>query len=244
MDSSFSQEKLYVCLGPRPRLSFLVTPSFPHPPPLCLPPLSPSRLLPPAQWGTTVCRERSYPLDLAPGLLIYFISHRFSILCHFFLSPTPSLPLPSFFLSTESFSSLIPYKHTNRISISQRGKKEWKKQESEGMGQDRIFHQSELWENVHKQIEKYRYAGEVKMRKEVERKINTPTCTQVHAHTQNKVCVLWMGPTYKAAIYLYTITAALHSEVSKHLGVTTCEREEETQNNFFHQVTFWPWCPC
>ena len=108
-------------LAPCPPLSFLVTPSLPHPPPLCLPPLSPSRKLPPAQWGTTVCRERSYPLDLAPGVLIYFISHRFSILCHFFLSPTPSLPLPSFFLSTESFSSLIPYKHTNRISISQRG---------------------------------------------------------------------------------------------------------------------------
>lgn len=90
---------------------------------LSLSSLSPSHPLPPAQWGTTVCRERSYPLDLAPGVLIYFISHRFSILCHFFLSPTPSLPLPSFFLSTKSFSSLIPYKHTNRISISQKKKK-------------------------------------------------------------------------------------------------------------------------
>lgn len=45
------------------------------------------------------------------------------------------------------------------------------------------------------------------MRKEVERKINTLMCThiytQTHAH-HNKVSVLWMGPTYKAAIYLYT----------------------------------------
>lgn len=47
-----------------------------------------------------------------------------------------------------------------------------------------------------------------------------------------------MDPTYQAAIYLYTIRAALHSEVSKHLGVSADERKEKTQNNFFHQVTF------
>lgn len=40
MDSGSSEEKLYVCLGPCPRFSFLATPSLPHPPSLCLFPLS------------------------------------------------------------------------------------------------------------------------------------------------------------------------------------------------------------
>ncbi len=56
------------------------------------------------------------------------------------------------------------------------------------------------------QTEKYRYASEVKMRKEVESKIDTlshstyahtdtHTHTHTHTHTYNKVC-----PIYKAAI--------------------------------------------
>lgn len=143
-----------------PPLSFLVTPAFPPPPSLRLATLSPPHLLPPAQWGTSVCHERSYPLDLASGVLIYFISHRFSSLCHFFYRPLPpfhrhlsSYPQNHFHLSF----------HTNILTeflLGWREKKEWKKQESKGMGRDRVFHQSKLWEIVHKQIEKYRYASE------------------------------------------------------------------------------------
>lgn len=105
-----------------------------------------------------MCHERSYPLDLAPGVLIYFISHRFSILCHF-LSPTPSLPLPSFFLSTKNHFHLSF--HTNILTefLLVWKKKKGGTQESKGMGQDCILHQSKL-----------------KMREEVGRKINTIRC--------------------------------------------------------------------
>lgn len=127
----------------------------------------------------------------------------------FFLSPTPSFPWPSFFLSAKSFSSLIPYKRTNRISISQKEKKNGKRKKVRGW--DKIAFSIRV--NSEK-IEKYRYASKVKMRKEVERKINTFMCT----HTTR--CVLWMGPTYKTAIYLYTITATLHSEVSLNTRVS------------------------
>lgn len=123
MDTGFTQEKLFVCLGPSSCFSFLVNPFPPSSPSLS--PFLSIFLAPLAQRGTTVCRERSYPLDLAPELLIYFIfSSIFLLSAIFFLSPTPSLPLPFFFLSTKSFSSLIPYKHTNRISISQRKRME------------------------------------------------------------------------------------------------------------------------
>lgn len=108
-----------------PCFLFLSGSVFP-PSPLSLSPTSLSLhfFLPAAQWGTTVCCERSYPVDLAPGVLIYFISHWFSILCHFFLSPTPSFSVPSFFFfsTRKSFSSLIPWKHTNRTAISQERK--------------------------------------------------------------------------------------------------------------------------
>ncbi len=97
-------------------------------------------------------------------------------------------PLPPFHCHLSSYpqNHFHLSSHTNILTefLLVRGKKEWKKQESEGMGQDRIFHQSELWETVHKQIEKYRYAREVKMRKEVERKINTLVCTHKHTLTQ------------------------------------------------------------
>lgn len=44
------------------------------------------------------------------------------------------------------------------------------------------------------------------------------------AHTPNKVCVLWIGPTYRAAIYLSTKTATLHSEVSLNIWVSLLVR--------------------
>lgn len=50
--------------------------------------------------------------------LIDFLSS--AVFFFFFYRPLPPLPSPSFFL-TKSVSSLIPYKHTNRISISQEG---------------------------------------------------------------------------------------------------------------------------
>lgn len=103
-------------------------------------------------------------------------------------------PLPPFHghLSSSPQNHFHLSSHTNVLTefllVRKKKKKtEWKKQESKGMGQDCIFHQSELWENVHKQIEKYRYASEVKMRKEVERKINTLMCT----HTTRYVFYGW-----------------------------------------------------
>lgn len=96
---------------------------------------------------TTACDERSHPLDLAPGVLIFFSSHRFPILCHFFFksAPSPTSPrLSSFFLFTKSFSSLMPHKHANRISISpaerrEGKKKKEKKQEGKRTGQKSHF---------------------------------------------------------------------------------------------------------
>ena len=84
------------------------------------------------------------------------------------------------------------------------------------MGQDRIFHQSDLWENVHKQIEKYRNASEVKMRKEGRENQYTQVHARAHAHTST----ITVRPTYKAAIYLHTITVALRSEVSLNTRVS------------------------
>lgn len=192
MDTGFTQEKLFVCLGPNSCFSFLVNP-FPPSSPSLSPSFLSIFLAPLAQRGTTVCRERSYPLDLAPELLIYFIfSSIFLLSAIFFYRPPPpfrchfsSSPQNHFHLSS----------HTNILTeFLLVREKEWKKQESKGMVQDCIFHQSELWENVHKQIEKYRYARGVKMSKEVEGKINILMCmhvcahTHTHTHIHNKVC--------------------------------------------------------
>lgn len=132
----------------------------------------------------------SWPCSRTSDIFHLFID--FSTLCHFFYRPPPpfrchfsSSPQNHFHLSS----------HTNILTeFLLVREKEWKKQESKGMVQDCIFHQSELWENVHKQIEKYRYARGVKMSKEVEGKINILMCmhvcahTHTHTHIHNKVC--------------------------------------------------------
>lgn len=94
-----------------PCFLFLSGSVFP-PSPLSLSPTSLSLhfFLPAAQWGTTVCCERSYPVDLAPGVLIYFISHWFSILCHFFYHPLP------LFLCHRSFF-FLPENHFHLSSL-------------------------------------------------------------------------------------------------------------------------------
>lgn len=85
---------LFVCVvinGQRPLFLFSVS----GPPALLC--LSESLLetLPLLLSPTTACDERSHPLDLAPGVLIFFSSHRFPILCHFFFKKRSLPHLPS-----------------------------------------------------------------------------------------------------------------------------------------------------
>lgn len=101
---------------------------------------------------------------------MYFISHRFSILCLFFsfLSPTPSLPLSFFFplppknfhLSSTTkiltqFLLIKKKENKKRIGVKSMIVKKKKKRTR----RDCVFHQSELCENVHKQTktQKNRY---------------------------------------------------------------------------------------
>lgn len=118
MDWGFSQEKFYLCLGPLPSFVFLSESCFPSSS-TSLSPYSLSNSLAPSGSVRHNCVSweiiSSWPCFRSSD--IFHLSSIFYPLPFFFLSPTPSLPLPFFFLSTKSFSSLIPYKHTNRISI-------------------------------------------------------------------------------------------------------------------------------
>lgn len=179
MDSGSSQEKLYVCPAPCPRFSSFVTPSFR----LLSLHLASSLRLSEAQ----LCVVRDHIL-LTLLQEFWYISSLIDFLSSaIFLSPPP---LPSFHchLSSSPQNHFHLSSHTNILTefLLVRKEEGGGRQESKGKGQDCIFHQSEFWEHVHKQIEKYRYASEVKMRKEVERKINTLLYTQTctHRYTQ------------------------------------------------------------
>lgn len=118
MNRGFSQEKFYVRLGLLPPFVFLSDSCFPSSSP-SLSRYSLSTSLAPS--GSVMHNCVSWEIISSwPCFRSSDIFHLSSIFypLPFFLSPTPSLPSPSFFLSTKSFSSLIPYKYTNRISIS------------------------------------------------------------------------------------------------------------------------------
>lgn len=184
MNRGFSQEKFYVLLGPLPSFVSLGGFFFPS----CLHPLSHSTSLAPSGLERHNCVSWKI-ISSWPCFRSSDIFHHLSI---FYPLPFFSRPLPSPFrchLSSYPENHFHLASHTNILTEFllhwQKKIKNGKSKTSQGTGQDRIFHQSKLWEIVHKQMEKYRYAGQVKMRKEVERKINT--IRRMHRRTNTRV---------------------------------------------------------
>lgn len=181
MDSGSSQEKLYVCPAPRPHFSFLVTPSFPHLPPLCLSPLS--ILLAPS--GSV--RHNCVSWEIISSWPCSRSSDIFHLSSIFYPLPFFYRPLPPFHghLSSSPQNHFHLSSHTNVLTEFLLVRKKKKKRKRKKVrGWDKIAFSIRV--NSEK-IEKYRYASEVKMRKEVERKINTFMCT----HTTRCVFYGW-----------------------------------------------------
>lgn len=101
---------------------------------------------------TTACDERSHPLDLAPGVLIFFSSHRFPILCHFFLKALPPPPPlarhPSSYPQNHFHLSCHTNIRTEFLLVRRReGRGKRRRRRSgrvRGRDKNRIFNQSKL----------------------------------------------------------------------------------------------------